>query len=261
MKIMSIAANTYKESARQPVYYILLALGAVMILTSPLVVFFAFGEEEKMIKDMALATITITTLLIAVLSSSAVISDEIEKKTALTVLSKPVSRTEFILGKFVGICYSVFLGGVFLSVVLLITATNMSRDLFSLEAWYAISVLLKGVVAMLMQTIVVTSVSVAVATRLGTVPNLVISTSVFVLGHLSNYIYLHLSEGKGVAGAVASVLYAIVPNLEHFNVSSAVAVGKDIPGILMLWMVVYAVLYCTAALCIAIVLFERRELT
>ena len=100
MKTLAITVNTFKETSRQPVFFVLLVIGSVLIVvTAKIPLFLERREEMRMVADMGLATMALAGLLIGLLSSSSAVADEIEKKTALTVLSKPVRRAQFIFGK------------------------------------------------------------------------------------------------------------------------------------------------------------------
>ena len=103
-----IARATTKEAIRQPLFPLLMALALLVLVTNTFVPFFSFGEDYRMLIDCGLATILICGLLLAVWTSSTSIADEIEGKTAMTLLSKPINRRQFVLGKFVGIMVAVF---------------------------------------------------------------------------------------------------------------------------------------------------------
>src|SRR5580698_11167335 len=103
-----IARATTKEAIRQPLFPLLMALALISLVTNTFLPFFSFGEDFKMLMDCGLATILICGLLLAVWTSSTSIADEIEGKTAMTLLSKPINRRQFIVGKYVGILSAVF---------------------------------------------------------------------------------------------------------------------------------------------------------
>ena len=95
--IRAICGNTFRESIRQPVYWAVVMLTAVLMALSVAFAGFALGEESKLVRDAGLTSITIAGLLLAIFLSSSVVASEIEKRTALTVLCKPVGRFHFIL--------------------------------------------------------------------------------------------------------------------------------------------------------------------
>lgn len=122
VKILSISKNSFIESIRQPEFCIILASGAAIIATSPLFAVFALMNSEKLIMDMGLATIMLGGVFVAAFSASSTISREIEDKTVLTIISKPVSRLSFIAGKFIGILAALLAYSYIMILFLLLTA-------------------------------------------------------------------------------------------------------------------------------------------
>jgi len=120
-KVRGIAANTFRESIRQPVVLILLCIAVGMIVLSPYTTFFTLLQSQPMIKEMGLATMFVAGLLIAAFAASSVVSREIEARTVLSVLSKPVGRVEFIVGKYLGVLATLLLTGYVMSLVLVLT--------------------------------------------------------------------------------------------------------------------------------------------
>ncbi|MFG0296550.1 MAG: ABC transporter permease subunit, partial [Maioricimonas sp. JB045] len=96
----TIARATIKEAVRQPVFLLLLGTSALIILANTYVPFFSMGDDTKMFMDCGLATILICSLLLSVWTASISVADEIEGKTAMTLLSKPITRRQFIVGKY-----------------------------------------------------------------------------------------------------------------------------------------------------------------
>ena len=104
-----IARAAAKEAIRQPVFPLLLVVALVMLVFNTFIPFFSLGEDVKMMEVCGLAMLLICGMFLAIWTSSMSISDEIEGKTAMTMLSKPVNRRQFILGKFLGIQTAVLL--------------------------------------------------------------------------------------------------------------------------------------------------------
>ena len=103
VKVASIARNTLTETIRQPLFAIILCVAIVLIVLSPFLTMFTLMQGTKMVKDMGLATMFLAGVLLAAFGTSNVVSEEIENHTALTVMSKPVGRFEFVLGKYLGV--------------------------------------------------------------------------------------------------------------------------------------------------------------
>jgi len=267
VKVLAIAYNTYKEASRQPVYLLIIALCVALIFLSFFFTFFTFGEEVKLIKDMGLATITVGGLLIALFASSNVITNEIDKKTVLTVLCKPVVRYQFILGKYLGLVILVLVAiavmGAFFCIGLYVNS-HAVKDIepMTLADFPPVS---KGLFASFLQVAVLTAVAVALSTRLPMVVNVVACFSLYIIGHLSGYVYHYVQPAlKGQSYAVralARLVYAIIPNLENFNVSGAIALGQPISAGYLFLCALYALVYSGIALAIGVALFQERELT
>lgn len=121
VKVYSIAANTFVESVRQPIFAIILALAVGLIVLSPYLTMFTLQKSQRLITDMGLATVMLAGLFLAAFSASSVVSHEIENRTVLTVISKPVGRLEFIFGKFLGVGAGLVVATYLLSVALVLT--------------------------------------------------------------------------------------------------------------------------------------------
>ena len=124
MKIKAIAVNTFRESARNKMFYLLVFFGIFFALSSKLISFLTLGDAMKVLKDTGLAAINFFCILIAIFTGINLVYKEIEKKTVLNILSKPVSRDQFIIGKFLGLALTMLtalaaMAGIFFLFVIL----------------------------------------------------------------------------------------------------------------------------------------------
>src|SRR5208282_3230755 len=118
MKSFTIALATAKETIRQPAFFVMAVFAGALLVGTIFVPYFTFGEDIKMYKDTGLTTISFACMLLSLLTASSTVAEEIEGKTAITLLSKPINRRQFIIGKFLGIelgvlALYVLLGAVF----------------------------------------------------------------------------------------------------------------------------------------------------
>ena len=120
-KVLLIASNTFVEALRQPVFCLIVFIAGYLIAFSPCFTMFTLLENVKLVQDMGLASMFLAGLTLAVFSAYNVLSQEIERKTVLTLMSKPVGRVEFILGKYLGIAGALSVGMYLLMVVLVLT--------------------------------------------------------------------------------------------------------------------------------------------
>ena len=268
-KVSAIALATANESMGQPLFYLVLILGAFLLLTFIYIPYNTFGEDIKMLKDSGLTVIMLGAILLAVWSASTSISDEIEGRTALTLLSKPISRRQFVIGKFLGIVGPVIIVHLILGTVLLATVSykvvydareTAQTDPTWQQCFSEVVRTTPGMVLSFYETLVLAAVSVALSTRFPMIANLLVCASIYVLGHLAPMI-VNSSIGKfPIVEFVGQLIATILPNLDHFNIQAAIAAGAEVPTEYLMWTLAYCVLFCLSAMLLALALFEDRDL-
>jgi ABC-type transport system involved in multi-copper enzyme maturation permease subunit len=288
-KIAAIAYATTKQGIAQPLFWVLIAFGFVFLFIFAIIPYFTLGEDSKMVKDNGLMLILVMSILLALWTASVSIAEELEGRTALTLLSKPINRRQFVIGKFLGVLGPVAVMYIILSVPFLTSVSYMvvlearetgNQEPSSAQCQTEMIQILPGLALGFMETVVLTSISVAISTRLPMLANLMICTSVYVLGHL---VPLLLQSARGKFPAVEFVgrfIATVLPSLENFNVSAAIA-GKagavSAPGANMIQRVaadmssivpyqylagaaMYCVLYSAVGILAALIMFEDRDL-
>ena len=128
-QFVAIAVNAFMELVRQPVFLLLLSASSCFEIFLAVVPYFGLGDDVKMVEDMVLAVTLLTGLLTAVLSASSSVAQEIRMGTALTVLSKPVGRPTFLLGKYAGLAGALTLM-TFTNMVAALLASRMAYDAY-----------------------------------------------------------------------------------------------------------------------------------
>jgi ABC-type Na+ efflux pump permease subunit len=268
-KTSVITYVTAVEAVRQPVFLVLLIVGCLLMAVYPFIPYFTFGEDIKMVKDTGLATILLLGLILALLTSSSTIAEDIEHRTAITLLSKPINRRQFIIGKFLGILLAVavifvvlgILFGAVLYYKVAYDARESAKDAPThAEQWSEVQQVLPGLVLTYFQVVVLSALSVAISTRLPLVVNIVVCFAVYFLGHLAPVLE-RASEGRfELVHFTAQMIGVIFPALDFFNVNAAVATGSSIPITYVLWSLLYCLLYSTVGILLAFILFEDRDL-
>lgn len=273
-----IARATTKEAIRQPLFLLLLFLALLLIVVNSFLPFFSLGEDFKMLKDCGLATVLISGLLLAVWTSSTSIASEIEGKTAMTLLSKPITRRQFVVGKYLGILHGVLALIIPLMIVLSLAiffrvgydARESGRgnlDYFqegtfipNAERFIEVLQVLPGYALIFLEIAVLSAISVAISTRSPMVVNIVSCLAIFVVGHLTPVLVQSGELRFEVVEFMARLIATVLPNLDSFNVSAAVATGQLIPPVYLLEALVYSVAYIAAAILLSFILFEDRDL-
>jgi ABC-2 type transport system permease protein len=106
-RIFSIARNTFTESIRQPIFLVILGLGITFLILELFFAAYTFDDDDKILIEFCLSTIFLGGVALAALIATGVLSREIENKTVLTVISKPIGRPAFIFGKYLGVVAAV----------------------------------------------------------------------------------------------------------------------------------------------------------
>lgn len=264
-----IARATTKEAVRQPVFLLCMALAIVILAINTVLPFFSLGDDVKMLKDCGLATILISGLLIAVWTASTSVAEEIEGKTAMTLLSKPINRRQFVLGKYLGIVQAVlwymlpitivFLGLIYFKVAY--DAKEGSQEAPDVARRMAEVVqVIPGLVLLFLEIAVLSAVSVAISTRLPMVVNLTSCFAIFVVAHLTGILVQASVVKNEFVLFWARLIATALPGLEFFNITAAVATGDMAPPDYLGYSALYCGCYCTAAILFAFILFEERDL-
>lgn len=120
--LIAIITNTFTETLRQPVCAVVIGATILLLIFSPSLTMFTLDDDDQLLKDVGISTLLVAGLLLAVFASTTVVTEEIDNKTALTVISKTVSRSTFVIGKFLGVAAAVVMGQYLLSLVLFMVA-------------------------------------------------------------------------------------------------------------------------------------------
>src|SRR3972149_1002639 len=118
-KLFTIAKNTFIETLRQPIYAIIIVAALLLFFLSPSLTMYTMSDDNKLLRELGLSTLCLTSLFIAIFSASGAVAEEIENKTITTVLSKPVQRPIFIAAKFLGVAAAVVLAHYICTIALL----------------------------------------------------------------------------------------------------------------------------------------------
>lgn len=265
----AIAGNTARSVMKQPIFMILMIFGLLAILLFPWIPYNTLGEDVKIMKSQGLTVVKVLGILLAVWSAGTAISEEIEEKTALTLLSKPISRRQLLIGKFLGIILGVSVFFITISAVFMPTCAmkvvHDAREQCLQEPEPAACIesmetTVPGLALAFMEIVMMTAVTVALSTRLPMVPNLTLCTTIYALGHL---IPLMVKSSIGqfqIVGFVGNLLSAILPVLSYFSLETTVGGGAAVTSAYLLGAGAYCFLYSLVALFFALILFEDRDL-
>lgn len=252
MKIYAIAVNTFKEAIRDKIFYSLVFFAGLIIGTSILLSMLTLGEGSKIVADISLAGINFFGVIISIFVGIGLVYKELEKKTIYTIISKPIRRSDFLLGKYLGLAltllvYLSVMSAIFLAVLYIYTGSLAYR-------------LLLSVVLIYFELLIVTAAAILFSTFSTPSLSATYTLAIYVIGHLTGD--LKALAGKTDAASAKIVLdaaYYILPNLENFNIKGEVVHNLPISGVYMLQAMTYGVLYVVCLIVIAVVIFQKKN--
>ena len=252
MKVAAIALNTFREAVRDRILYAILIFALVLLAGSTILVTISVGGEEKIIKDLGLACISIFGLLIAIFLGIGLVSKEIERRTVYTILSKPIHRHQFILGKYLG-----------LVMTLLVNVGVMGLGLIGLTSfWEGTSSprLLLAILFIFLELMLVTALALLFSAFSSPALSAIFTLCLFVAGHLSADLRLFAAHyGGGASRLLAEALYFLLPNLSRLNLKDQAVHTIGIDGGTTVLSSLYASCYIAALLLAAMAIFQRRD--
>jgi ABC-type transport system involved in multi-copper enzyme maturation permease subunit len=253
-RLASIAANTYRETIRNKILYTLLGFALLVIGLTSFLADLSFGELSRVIANIGLASIQIFGVVMAVFLGITLVSREVEQKTVYLILSKPVPRWEFVVGKTLGLCAT-----------LAVTTAIMALVLFAVHKGYryggkAEAGILVSACGIYMELVVLTCVASLFSTFTTPVLSAMFTLSIFLIGHISRDLLFFGSRTKSeILHWTAQALYYALPNLEYFNWKNDVVYGGAGSASLLPWAVAYMLLYGGALLALACRIFARKD--
>lgn len=278
-KVRVIASTTCREAARQPVFYVVVASFAALVYVSRWTSLFGFGQEARVLREMAVCSVVFCGALLAIVLAGTVVTGEFERRTALTILSKPIERHHLLLGKFFGLLRVQLVAVLWLLAVLVLTiwhhdgAEGLEQAVRLapadpcapwrfLREFAANDVLPLAGAALLgfLEVAVLTAACVVVAFHAPMVVTGSVCLSLYLLGHLSGYIHDSLSTLGPLARGAGRVLYLVLPNLDAFNLSEYIAGGGTLTARYVGLSSLYASAYAALVLWIGTVSLARKEI-
>ncbi|KAA5539356.1 ABC transporter permease [Roseiconus nitratireducens] len=268
-RVWALALSTAKNEMAQTLYLILVAMGVIGVIIFSIYPFNTLGDDIRMFKDSSVTLIMVLAMVQAVWSAGTAVSEEIEGRTALTVLSKPVSRRSFLLGKYAGIVMTVavmfVIIGAFLLVLMAYKPLYDARETSqAAPVWQVGFEEIMSTVPVLglyfMQTMIIAAIAVALATRLPLLANLILCFVIYVIGNLTSPLVASAEGNNELVAFFGNLIAVVVPNLNVFNVQSALDSGNQVPWIYLAGAFNYLVCFAVAIWMLAMILFEDRDL-
>lgn len=252
MSLKALALNTFKEAVRNKVFYLLVALGVVTALSSFVVSLLTIGDKVKILKDVGLAAIDFFGVLIAIFTGVNLVFKEIDKKTIYNILSKPISRASFILGKFLGLALTLLVALASMAVIFFLFLL-LSTGSFEYKILVYFFLLYLELLIITSITLVFSSFSTPILSSIFTIALYLIGTVSWTFNLFKDQLKTPLEKG------VTYFFYYILPNLEKFNIKNQIVLQTNLESYWVTNAVLYALIYTTALLVLSILIFNKKE--
>jgi len=263
--IVLVAGAVFKESVRDRVPYGMVLFGVLMMAASYLISQLTAGQDLKIIKDLGLASLSVFGLLIAVFIGIGLVSKEVERKSVFGLLSKPLSRAQFLLGKYLGLVLTLVVNLTVMTAALFVVLAYMDATATApvRASWPAPALdphLLTAILLIVAELALVTAVALLFSTFSSPLLSALLTLGLWVAGHFNGDLrqFETVIDVPAVAW-LARALYYLLPNLAPFNVRAEVVYGIHVSASHVLYTLLYAVVYVGAVLSAAIAVFRRRD--
>jgi ABC-type transport system involved in multi-copper enzyme maturation permease subunit len=254
-RIQHIASNTFREAVRDRVLYNLIAFAVLMCGASILVGQISIGIERLVVINLGLTAISLFGMVIAIFIGIGLVSKEIEKRTLYTVLSRPVQRWQFIVGKFFGLAGTLVVNTFFMAIGVFLALLYVSHRFQLADGWVLVALYF-----IVLQFLIITALALLFSTFSSPLLSAVFAFSLFVIGSFAEDLRGFAAMAQGATRWLATGAAYLVPNFSSLNVISSVAHGQRVAGTLIFTESAYAIVYTAMALCGAVLIFERRNL-
>jgi ABC-type transport system involved in multi-copper enzyme maturation permease subunit len=260
-RILAIARNTFRENIRDKVLYNLILFALIMIVSSLALGNLTLGNEQKVIVDLGLSSISVFGMLISIFIGIGLVYKELEKKTVYALLSKPVHRYELILGKYLGLLFTLLINLAIMTAGLEIALLYIGRS--GVAAYLRI---IPAAYLIFLSLALVTALALLFSTFSTPILSAAFTFFLWIAGHFGKDL---LNFGALTKSApvqwICRVLYYVIPNLSNFNLIDSRSIlpsgsyAQAINPSAIAWASLYCVLYCAAVISLSVSIFMRRD--
>ena len=263
--IRSVAVNVFRESIRDRVPYNLVLFAVLLIASSYLIGQLTAGQDVKIIKDLGLAATSVFGLFISIFIGIGLVSKEVERRSIYALLSKPVSRAQFVAGKYAGLVLTLAVNVTVMTVALYIILAYMvwTEPPTIRAGWDAPGTdpaLLKAIFLIFIELMLVTAIALFFSTFSTPILSAALTFGFYVVGHFNADLknFDRVVDSKAAA-YFARGLYHVLPDLSAFDVKTEVVHGLPVTAGYLASTAAYGLAYVTGLLLIATLIFSRRD--
>jgi ABC-type transport system involved in multi-copper enzyme maturation permease subunit len=254
-RIRAIALNTFRETVRDRILYNLVLFVLILVAASVFVSELSISTEAKFIADLGMSSTLVFGTIIAIFIGVGLVYKEMEKRTIYNLLSKPVHRHEFIIGKYLGLSLTLLLNSGLMTLGTILALTYVNRGFTHLQL-----AIIPAALLIFLELEVVVAVALLFSSFTTPLLATLFSIATFIIGHFSSDLRLAASLSKSmVIKAILGALYYLLPNLANFGYITQASYGRVVPVNAALGAVAYAVIYTSVLLASASMIFQARN--
>ena len=251
--VIAIAANGFREVIRDRILYVIGFFILLLVLASRILPPIAIGADEKIFLDLGIGAISLLGAIVAIFVGTGLINKEIEKKTVLILVPKPITSAEFILGKHLGLSAVITVLVVVMSVIYFVMMNLLGID-------YPLQSLSIAIAYILLELALVIAISMTFGVFASSILATLLSFGVYLMGHFTRDLLElgRITENPGIE-KITKTLFLILPDLERMNLKNE-AVYNLLPSTgELISSLIYGILYIVFLLLITITIFSRRQ--
>jgi ABC-type transport system involved in multi-copper enzyme maturation permease subunit len=252
VKVSAIALNTFREAVRDRILYSILAFAMLLIGASAILASLSIGQEGRIVKDLGLASSSLFGTFMAIFLGIGLVFKEIERRTIYLIITKPIHRLQFLLGKYLGL------------VLTLLVTVGMMALLVSGLAWAIDGHWTPGLLGAagldFLALAIVTAVALLFSTFSTPTLSAIFTLAVFVIGRLSEDLKLFADQfaGPGLQLIIHGI-YLVLPDLGRFQIGGQIVNALPVSATDIAWTILYGLAYILMLLFLAVGIFQRRD--
>jgi len=268
----TLAVHSFREILGTRVMYSVIAFAAVVMIFAILASQWTIGEEIRFVKDVGIAAMLALGLVVVITRGAVTLSREIERKTVLVVLARPIERWQFVVGNFIGLALVLLLlvMSLFIVLSLILLPLGGNPDISLLAATWGVY----------LELFMISAVAILASNLSSPILAIILTLLAFVGGHMASTLHEWVSMGfdvhsshlppsmqriaemyqKGPAHWFLKVGYYLLPNMSHVNYKMHAADHLPVNGVRILIGSLYSLIYSTIAVWISMAVFSRRDM-
>jgi ABC-type transport system involved in multi-copper enzyme maturation permease subunit len=250
--VLVVAGNTFRETVRDKILYNLVFFALLLIGASVLLGTLTIGEQSKIVNDIGLAAINLVGVIIAVFVGIGLVTKEIERRTIYTILARPLTRTQFIIGKYLGLTFIV-VANIALMFAMFLATVWLSGNVIYGSLFQAVELIL-------VETLLVMAIAMFFSTFSSSTLSATMTIGFYIIGHLTSDLKAIAEKSHSqMIEAFMTGLYYLCPNLELLNIKGQAGSGVLMEMGYQVAATAYGLLYAGLLLTGACFIFQQRD--